>query len=241
MIQVLNRAIDILEYVAENGDEPKLMGKIAKDSNLNLGTCSNIVKTLVERRVLKKAEHEKGYIIGDLISEVNNGSLGYKALMIQAIPVLNKVTNEINENSLVAILKNDKRQVIVNKFSNHLIQATTPEEKMAYDSSTGRLLIAFLPDRDIQFYLKKHGLPPKEVWQKAASRIGFFDQIELIRNQKFALIEDSVQVVGIAVPIYKNNKVIASFSIYLPSFRFNQEVKSKMIEFAIEAGKLLSS
>jgi DNA-binding IclR family transcriptional regulator len=70
--------------------------------------------------------------------------------------------------------------------------------------------------------------------------LGLFEQIDIIRNKGYALIEDSVQVVGIAVPIFKNKKVIASFSIYLPSFRFNKEIKEKMIEIVGVAGKLLS-
>lgn len=240
MIQVLNRAVDILEYVAEIGEEPKLMGNIAKDLNLNLGTCANIVKTLVNRGLLKKADNEKGYFIGDLISEINNGSIGYKSLMNSAIPILDHIIGKIDENSLIAVLKKDKRQVILNKTCNQLIQATTPVEKSAYDSSTGRLLIAFLTDKEIQSYIKKYGLPSKEVWNQAASRLGLFEQIDIIRNKGYALIEDSVQVVGIAVPIFKNKKVIASFSIYLPSFRFNKEIKEKMIEIVGVAGKLLS-
>lgn len=240
MIQVLNRAIDILEYVAEMGDEPKLMGKIAKDLNLNLGTCANIIKTLVSRGLLKKADLEKGYLIGDLITEINNGSIGYKTLIDSATPILSQISDDIKENCLIAILKKDKRQVIINKTCNQLIQATTPIEKSAYDSSTGRLLIAFLTDKAIQTHINQYGLPQKEVWSQAASRVGLFEQIKIIRDQGYALIEDSVQVVGVAVPIYKNQKVIASFSIYLPSFRFNTEVKAKMISLAIKAGKLLS-
>jgi DNA-binding IclR family transcriptional regulator len=240
MIQVINRSVDILEYVAEDIYRPKLLGNIAKDLNLNVATCANIVKTLIDRGLLKKKQSIKGYLIGDRLLEICNGTVGYKDLLIKANPVFENVLKEINENCLIAILKNDTRLVIDKKNCSHLVQATTPDEKLAYDSSTGRLLIAFLTDHDLQLYLKKYGLPPKEVWSKAASRIGFFEQINIIRKQGFALIEDTVQIVGIAVPIYQNKKVIASFSIYLPAFRFNDKMRDKMINKAVLTAKILS-
>ena len=240
MIQVINRSVDILEYVANEVNRPKLMGNIAHDLKLNTSTCANIIKTLVNRGLLRKAGEEKGYLIGSRLIEISNGSLGFSDLLEH---VNNLFTNKIKapeENCLIAVLKDDKRQVIFGKSSKQLIQATTPTEKLAYDSSTGRLLIAFLEEKDLQLYIKKYGLPNKNTWAKATSRIGFFDEIAKIRNQGYALIEDTVQVVGVATPIFKGNKVIASFSIYLPSFRFNKKVKADMIAQATQLGELIS-
>nr|WP_294898748.1 IclR family transcriptional regulator C-terminal domain-containing protein [uncultured Pedobacter sp.] len=241
MIQVINRSIDILEYVAEEINRPKLMGNIAQDLNLNTSTCANIIKTLVSRGLLKRAEDEKGYLIGTRLIEISNGSLGFSDLIDSANHLFADKSKTIDENCLIAVLKDDKRQIIFNRPSAQLIQATTPTEKTAYDSSTGRLLIAFLEEKDLQLYLKKYGLPNKNTWSQATSRIGFFEEIKKIRAQGYALIEDTVQVVGVATPIYKNEKVIASFSIYLPSFRFNEKVKAAMIAKASELSQLLSS
>ena len=240
MIQVIHRAVDIIEYIAEDINKPKLMGNIALELDLNTATCANIIKTLVSRGLLKKAENEKGYLIGDRLSEISQGTLGFKELIKKADEVLESIMEKLNENCLIAILKNDKRQVILNKQSKQLIQATTPTEKLAYDSSTGRLLIAFLSDKEIQQYLKKYGLPDKKVWSNAASRIGFFEQIDAIRKLGYALIEDTVQVVGVAVPIYDNDKVVASFSIYMPAFRFDNKTKQQLISDALKIAKDLN-
>lgn len=241
MIQVINRSIDILEYVAEEANRPKLMGNIAQDLKLNTSTCANIVKTLVNRGLLRKADNEKGYLIGFRLTEISNGSLGFSDLIDRANHFLNDKMKALAENCLIAVLKDDKRQIIFNKPSAQLIQATTPTEKTAYDSSTGRLLIAFLNEKELQLYIKKYGLPNKNTWPKATSRIGFFEEIEKIKSQGYAFIEDTVQVVGVATPIYKGDNVIASFSIYLPSFRFNNKVKADMIAQAIQLSKVVSS
>lgn len=237
MIQVLNRAINILEYVAENVNKPKLLGHIAKDLNLNTATCANIVKTLVSRGLLRKPSNQKGYLVGSRLSEIANGTLGFNELLLTAEDLSAEVLIQLNENCSVAILKNDKRQIIFNKLCNHAVQATTLAEKSAYDSSTGRVLIAFLSDVEIQLFIKRYGLPKKKVWEKAASRMGLLSQIVQIRENGYCLIEDSVQVVGIAVPIFQNKKVVASFSIYLPSFRYKASTKLKMIELAKRIGQ----
>ncbi len=240
MIQVVNRSIDILEYVAEEFNKPKLMGNIASDLKLNTSTCANIIKTLVNRGLLKRADDEKGYLVGDRLLEISNGSLGFGDLIDSANQLFTDVSKTLDENCLIGVLKENNRQVIFTKTSEQRIQATTPTEKPAYDSSSGRLLIAFLDDKELQLYVKKHGLPDKDTWPKATSSIGFFEEINKIKSDGYALLEDSLHVVGVATPIYKRGKVIASFSIYLPEFRFNDAVKTKIIKDAIELSKLLS-
>ena len=240
MIQVVNRSIDILEYIAEEFDKPKLMGNIANDLKLNSSTCANIIKTLVNRGLLKRANDEKGYLIGDHLLEISNGNLGFNDLINSANHLFTDVSKTLNENCLIGVLKQNIRHIIFTKTSKQRIQATTPQEKPAYDSSSGRLLIAFLEEKQLQLYVKKYGLPDKNTWPKANSQIGFLEEIKKIKSDGYALLEDSLHVVGVATPIYKRGKVIASFSIYLPEFRFNDVVKTKIIEDAIQLSTLLS-
>jgi IclR family KDG regulon transcriptional repressor len=131
--------------------------------------------------------------------------------------------------------------VIHRKESSQLVQAHTPDEKKAYDSSTGRLLIAMLADEELDKFINRFGLPPASIWHDANSKKKFYQQVQQIRKYGYALIEDSVQIVGLAAAIYKNNKVVASLSIYIPSFRFNNQVKTKMIRLGVAAAKKISA
>ncbi|TKB99209.1 IclR family transcriptional regulator domain-containing protein [Pedobacter cryophilus] len=240
MIQVINRAIDILEYISNDVERPKLMGHIAIDLNLNTATCANIMKTLVNRGLIKKADHEKGYVLDNGLTEIANGSFGFKDLLNKATNEMEKALHVLNENNLIAILKKNQRIVLQRKNSTQMVQALTADEKNAYDSSTGRLLIALLPDKDLQLYIKRYGFPSKNVWPGADNQTKFLEQISLIKKQGYALIEDTGQIVGIACPIYKKDKVIASFSIYMPSFRYNEKLKENMINTAIDVANKIS-
>ena len=59
MIQVINRALDIIEFIAREPEKPKSLSDIANTLELNAGTCANIIKTLVERNYIEKLEYKK--------------------------------------------------------------------------------------------------------------------------------------------------------------------------------------
>jgi DNA-binding IclR family transcriptional regulator len=240
MIQVIHRAIDIIEYVARDPERPKLLGEIALDLDLKPGTCANIVKTLTGRGYLEKLDSQKGYLLGKQFFSLS-GNTGYKKDVIEAADAeMKEITATLNESSLLAILNGENRVVIHRQESDQLVQAHTPDEKKAYDSSTGRLLIAMLPDEELEKFITRFGLPPSNIWPDANSKKKFFQQVQQIREKGYALIEDSVQIVGIAAAIYKNDKVVASLSIYIPSFRFNNRVRTKMVNLGVSAAKKIS-
>lgn len=241
MIQVIHRALDIIEYVAQDAERPKLLSEMATQLSLKPGTCANIVKTLLTRGYLEKTDSQKGYLLGKHFFSLS-GNTGYKKDLIEAADTeMEQITKAINESSLLAVLKGENRVVIHRKESGQLVQAHTPDEKKAYDSSTGRLLIAMLDDEDLEKFITRFGLPPANIWHNAHTKKKIYEQVKQIRKNGYALIEDSVQIVGLAAAIYKNNKAVASLSIYIPSFRFNQQIKNKMIKLGVEAAKSISA
>jgi DNA-binding IclR family transcriptional regulator len=240
MIQVINRAIDILEYVSIDKENPKLLGQIAKDLDLNAATCANIVKTLVSRGLLQKSDTQKGYLLGKALYAMGNKGVDYQRIIDAADDEMLHIAKELNENCLLAVMNGDCRKVIHRRHCSQLIQANTLDEKKAYDSSTGRLLLAMLPNHELDSFIKRHGLPSTAIWNDANTKKQFMLQMELIRRNGYALIEDSVQVIGIAAPIYQQTKVVASLSIYLPAFRFTNVMRKEMISIITVSAKKIS-
>ena len=240
MIQVLHRAFDIIDFVSQNPDKPKLLGEISAAIDLKPGTCANIVKTLTNRGYLEKMVSQKGYLPGKQLFLLS-GNNGYKKELIEAADqIMETLTNHLTENSLLAVMNGDMRNVIHTKLSKQLVQANTPNEKKAYDSSTGRLLIAMLPDSELDKFIARFGLPTKPFWQDANSKKKFHSQIDQIRKNGYAMAEDSLHIVGFAAPIYKKNKLIAGLSIYMPAFRCTEKIKAKMIKSGLLAAKKIS-
>ncbi len=240
MIQVIHRSFDIIEFVARDPDRPKLMSEIAIGLQLKPGTCANIVKTLTLRGYLLKLGAQKGYLLGKQFYTLAGDTGYWRDLVAASNSEMQKISAALNENTLLSSLNGENRVVIHRTQSNQIVQAHTPDEKKAYDSSSGRILIAMLSDEELEKFIFRFGLPPAQIWHDANNKKKFFEQIEQMRKNGYALVEDSIQIVGFAAPVYKENNVVASLSIYMPAFRFDEKIKKKMIKMGLEAARRIS-
>ena len=240
MIQVIHRAIDILEYVSNDPERPKVLGDIASDLNLNLSTCANIVKTLMNRAYLEKSETQKGYLPGKKLVDLSGKTI-YKQELIEASDEeMLKLSNKLKESVLLAVLKGDKRIVLHQHIYDNMIQAKNEEEKIAYDSSSGRLLISFKKEDFINKYILKYGLPLSSHWNEATTHKKMFASINKIREQGYAVFECTDQIVGVSAPILKKGITMAALSLYIPAFRVDESQKQHIINATIIAAKNIS-
>ena len=230
MIQVIHRALDIMEIVAADPDKPKSLGDIANTLGLNHGTCANIMKTLVSRKYLEQIGSKKGYILGSKAYTLSGNDAYRKDLIEAAAPEMEKLTAVINENSLLAIMNGENRIVIHRISAEQELQVRTAAEKHVYDAASGRLLLAMLTDVEIERFIMKYGMPSSEMWKEANTRETLQSAIEQIRREQCAFqILPGRQVIGLAVPIEKNERVVASLSIYMPEYRYMSIDKAGLI------------
>lgn len=231
MIQVINRALDILEIISADPEKPKSLGEIADSLGLNHGTCANIIKTLVSRKYMEQIGTKKGYVLGSKAYTLSGNDAYRKDLIEMSAPEMEKLTALINENSLLAVLNGENRIVIHRVSAEQELQVRTAEEKHVFDSASGRLLLAMLSDVDIQRFIAKYGLPAEQIWKEASTLEGFKEAIGKIRAEQCAMqVLPGRQVIGLAAAIYKNGKVIASLSIYLPEYRYMNMDKIALVE-----------
>lgn len=232
MIQVIHRSLDILEYIAREPEKPKLLGEIAADLNLNAGTCANILKTLVDRNYIQRLEKQKGYLLGTMAEGFTGYEGSNKKLMDAAKDEVQKITRQLNENTLIGVLKDDKRMVLLECNGNHELRATTATEKRAYTTAVGRILIAMLPDDEVENYIHKYGLPGVDEWLEAVDKKGFFKQVQKIRTQGYAVRINAQHILGFAVAIHNGEKAVASLAVYMPENRFDKRTEelSKLLK-----------
>ena len=223
MIQVINRAFDILEYVATEPNRPKSLTEVAEVAGLNMGTCANIMKTMVNRRYLDQVGPKKGYCLGSRAYWLT-GNLSYRKDIIEAArqPMV-ALSKHLEESCLLAILNGDQRLIIHRELCDQPLQVQTADEKLVYDSASGRLLVGLLTDAELVKFKNRYGLPTPEIWEEAATEPKFYAQIQIIRDRKYAYQESLRQVIGYAVGVYRQEEVVASLSVYLPTYRHSAE------------------
>lgn len=219
MIQVVNRAFDILEYVASDPGRPIGLGEIAAAVNLNQGTCANIIKTMVARRYLDQVGAKKGYCLGAKAFQLTGNTAYRKDILEAARGEMERLTRHLDESCLLAVLQGDQRVIIHRVLCDQPLQVQTADEKHAYDAASGRLLVAMLSDGELEKFVGKYGLPAAAVWPEASTSPKLKEQVEKIRATGYAWQESQRQVVGYALPIRRRDEVVASLSVYLPAYR----------------------
>jgi DNA-binding IclR family transcriptional regulator len=229
MIQVLNRAFDILEYISMEPNRPKLLSEVAEAVGLNLGTCANIMKTMVIRRYLDQVGVKKGYTLGARAYLLTGNSAYRKDILEAARPAMVDLMKQLNESCILAVLNGNKRLIIHRELCDHSLQVHTSDEKHVYDSASGRLLVGMMNDTDLVKFKSRYGLPTEDVWPEAITEPGFYSQIQLIRKQGYAFQETSRQVVGYAMAIRREDEVVSSLSVYLPTYRHTSEKALEVI------------
>lgn len=220
MIQVVNRAFDILELLSDgDSSRPKSLGEIADALKLNHGTCANILKTMVSRHYVDQVGPKKGYCLGLNAYRLTHNPAYQKDLLTASQDGMAQLTQHLNESSLLAVLKGDQRVLIHRELCDQALQVQTADEKHVYDSASGRLLVAMLSDADLAKFITRYGLPTPEFWAEASHEQPFLEQISTIRAEECAYQQSLRHVIGYAVPIRRFGTVVASLSVYLPAYR----------------------
>ena len=239
MIQVINRALDIMELIAQNRAKTYSLSEIAVPLKLNTGTCANIIKTLVNRGYLEQESRKSGYRLGTM-AYMLTGNYSHKHELMQIVPpIMEKLSKTLGEGCILSILKENIRVILHEVKSTHELQVVNKKEKDCYLTSTGRIILASYSEKEQKEFIRKYGLPSREIWPEVDDKDDLMTELRKIWKKQIAIQVSESQVIGLAIPIKKNEKVIASLGVYLPMTRYvgNQD---KILNELLLAGEQIN-
>lgn len=239
MIQVLHRAFDILELIAKNNNKALSLSEIATSVQLNHATCANIIKTMVMRNYLEQLGPKKGYKLGFMAYQFVGDNSFEDKLRRSAAELMENLTAKLNETSLLAILKRQYRIIVHQTHAERDLMVKSLTEKEAYNSASGRLLVALLSDQEQVAFIEKFDLPSKEVWPEASTKMAMRKELDRIRQNGYARQETSSHIIGLACGIRENEQVVASLSIYLPVSRLREHKEADILKQLKETALLI--
>jgi DNA-binding IclR family transcriptional regulator len=229
MIQVIQRALNILELISKDRNKEFGLGEIADSLGLNHGTCANIIKTLVVREYLEQSGNKRGYKLGTRSYYLTGNYSNKKELLRIAVEPVKALRAILNESCILAIVKDNMRVTLHKELSTHGLQVVkSGEEKNVYLTATGRIILACMNPMERGNFIQKYGLP-NEMWNEVKNNDDLIIELQKIKEKQLAIHFDGAHIVGIAAPIYKNEEVIASLGIYLPEARFTYKEQEKIL------------
>lgn len=241
MVLVIVKALDILEYVARDPEKTYTLSEISQALGLNQATCSNILKTLVAKNYVEHVGRKVGYRLGPMAFNLTNNPAYNQNLILAARDVMEDLTAEVNETSLLGIIRNQKRFVLHLVNSDQDLQVRSKSERNVYETATGRLLLAFMSAKEQEQFILSNGLPTPEVWKEASTREGLDLALRKIARDELAITYSVKHIIGLAVPIRKGDKVIAALSIFMPESRFSATKKKEIIRALQEAERKIEA
>lgn len=231
MIQVVNRALDIIEFVAGSGKNNVTLKEISSNLKLNAGTCANIIKTLTTRDYLvKDIESGRGYGLGTMAYSIA-GDQSYSIDIINASKeAMNHLTATIYESCMIGILRNNVRVSLYEVHADQELRVINKKEKPAYQAASGRVLLANLMKEKLNHFINLYGVPKAVEWKGVQSVATLKKELEIIHNQSYGIQVAESGILGVAVPVYQKHVVVASLGVFLPSTRFNEKIKNNILK-----------
>ncbi|MGP3928645.1 IclR family transcriptional regulator [Nonomuraea sp. KM88] len=242
-VQSVERALDVLEALAEHGGEAGL-SEIAARTGLPYGTIHRLLQTLLARGYVRQ-ESDRRYALGGGL--VRLGGIAESMVGVWAQPYLGKMVELSGETANLAVLEGD--------FIVYVAQAPSPRRLrmfaevgrrvLPHSTAVGKVLLAGRPASEAVAVFERTGMPrrtPNTITELTAMLV----ELERVRSCGYAmdLGEEELGVHCLAVPVWDGDRVVAAMSVSGPAERIDgldrDELAEGMRKIALDFGNELS-
>ena len=227
MIQVLDRAMRILEMMGANHQKEYTPSEIAKALSIDKGTCNRILKSLAERGFVQQQSCRGGYQIGYKLYHLTGKQVENSELVKIARKDIEDLGNILNETALLAVSYNDKRIVLFSTTPQRQMVICADIERPIYSVCAGRVILANYTPAHLEKCICRMGLPKKEEWPELYLSPNpsqeLINELVQIKQNGYGLLDDKQGTIGFAAPIFHNGHILGSIGVCLPIIRLTDQ------------------
>ena len=222
--RAVDRALDILLCFSE--DEPNLtLTQISERVGMHKSTVFRLLATLENKRFVQRMD-DASYRLGLGLVELGFSVLKSNDIHRQALPFMQRLAAEYRENVDLGILDGDSVLYLQVIQSQQRVKiASAPGQRLpAFCTATGKALLAFLPEKQVQTILKTDRR--KYTGHTTTSIPEIHKQLQLTHERGFAISEEEFEdgINAVAAPILDANQYpVAAMAIVGPAFRLGPE------------------
>jgi IclR family acetate operon transcriptional repressor len=228
MVQSLDRALDVLEALAESDDEITI-SQLTERVGLPLGTVHRLLSGLVERGYAAQDRETRLYGPGPRLLEIGARAAANRRFTLSRIarPALQELTAATDETSNLLTLQGDEGVYSEQVSSARLVRMFTEvgQRVPLYCTGGGKAILSGLTPDELGAYLARTTLrafTPKTLAAPDALRA----ELQQARAQGFALDDEERElgVCCVAAPIFDRlGRCVAALSISGPTSRLPLE------------------
>lgn len=236
------RGLEVIRVFSRH--RPKMtLSEVAQATEMTRATVRRFLLTLVR----------EGYCDNDgkyfsLLPKVLE--LGYSVLSSMEIwdvaqPIMNDLAEQLQESCFAAVLDNDCVIYVARATSNRFVNVgiTIGSRVPAHCVSTGRVLLAALPEAQLQALLDRATFP-KYTPNTVTSKVKLRGLIGEARLQGWAVVDQELEVGlrSLSVPIRdRGGAVVAALNVCCPSMRITPEdMRTRVLYAVMEASSRIT-
>lgn len=242
-IQSLERAVAILDSLLDKPQGEKLT-VIAQELGLSKSTTFGLVSTLENLGLLHQSSQSGKYMLGIKLltySDVLRSSL---RLPDMANSLMEKLAIRFGENVHLATLDDGSVLYLGAVTTSHAMQVVVHIGGRApfYSTSLGKVLVAALPDDEIDALLERTELIPRTK-NTICDKNLFRAELQKVRAQGYASERDEgeIGIACFAAPIRNRaGQVTAAISIAQPTARLERRDPQEIVQALLETARDIS-
>ena len=236
-VQVLERAVDILQVLSEDSRE-LTAGEVADRLSLHKSTIHRLLSVLDQHRLIRRNADTGRYALGLRLFEFGTRAVRGLRLRDQAQPYLDQLARETGETAHICVLdRGDMVSIAYAEGPRSLrMPATVGRRTPAYCSAVGKAMLAFLSEGVVDDVLSER--PLRACTNKTlVTRAALLDDLRQTHTRGYSIddeeIEKGLRCVGGPVWNY-TGEVVAAISVAGPAFRITKS-RVRMVARAVRA------
>ena len=231
----------VLEAVGEG--QPIGLSELARKLELPKSTVQRSLTTLADLGWLRSQADDTRWRIGEKVRQLNERVDDLGRLREAALPALEELNTETLETIHLAVRDGDSVRLVERQDSQHDLRfvKTIGTRSPMHASSTGKAILARLPECELQAYLERGlaGLTERTLTDPGP----LLQDLDTIRDQGFAVADQELTdgVVSVAAYIEIPGGPAAAVSISGPVSRMPEERWAEYGGKVVEAAKNISA
>lgn len=231
MIKVLKKTFDIIEFIASRGGQAVLPAEIVKGLRLNQATSIRILKDLVDLGYIEQISRQKGYVLGPMSFWIAGGKKYKDALSRKVDPLVLACAKASGQSVLLATNLATKRFILshYNMNSAFNVDIDKPYYEDMYVTATGRILLTYMPEKDLAIFVKVCGLPSPTEWSSATTFDKLKAQLKSIKKRGHVEFNKGPLFI-ISYPVFMGKDFVAALGMSV----HHTDCESKSTTFYVE-------
>jgi DNA-binding IclR family transcriptional regulator len=242
-VKSAGRVLDLFELLARY-DRDVTHTELAEGLGIPRSSLTQLLKDLVARGYVAFHAPSRGYRLGSSFAALARHAGAGEDLISLAEPFLRELTDRTGESSALNRLKGWQAEVVATVNGPHRLVTHMRLGDLAplYATSGGKVILAHLPDAEIDSYLVTTALEavtPKTTTSAENLR----QELAAVRRNgvAFSFEEYTPGIIGLACPILSSDgRPLGSLNIAMPAVRYGDGVRDRVAEALQRAAREIS-